>query len=347
MNQMKKVAILLDDLSPDARYPIRRSLTLIEQLAQTVEVSVILPRQYASFFSTSSATLHVLEQGLVPTLQAIEPDLLLCEQGFTKKDVSQQLHSFIPSIIYLDHLGEGTHEQDRILQSLDQNTHEQDTRENDQFGTHLFVLDQQLQKIIAEKQASVRDTMPLHLVIVFSDQDPSRLTYRMLRHLIHLQIPLRMTIVVGKQYAHDITELKMMALQRNQTKVIQTDHYLSVMKTAQIVLCSAKYFPYEVAALGIPCIVVAEHDTEMNLSFPMEQHGFLHLGLGRKVKQSMLLNAIMEFVLHEGLRNRMVERQLALTFQGTDIIVKAIHHALQQPSHPKNNPLEIEAPNML
>ena len=347
MNMKKKVTILLDKMPDDARYPIRRAQTIIQQLANNVDVSVIVPKQYASCFAASPAAVHHLENGVMTTLQHLRPAVLLCDQRLSKKEVVQRLRTFIPFIIHLDDMGEGRHEANIAFQTIANDTGEQIPMAQHEPDAHLFLVDQQLKEIAQQRQQPAQETMPLHLVVMFSDYDPSRLTFRTLRHLIQLQIPLRITIVVGEHYAHDVMDLKMMALQRNNTKVVQTNDYLKVAKDAHIILCSATYFPYEVAAIGIPCIVLAENDAEMNGSFPTEQNGFLHLGLGRKVKQSILLNAVMEFVLHEGLRRKVVERQLAHAFNGENVLLEIIYTNLQDSNPPKNNPLEIETPNML
>ena len=47
-------------------------------------------------------------------------------------------------------------------------------------------------------------TRPLpHLVITFGDEDLGNLTYRALRHMLQLQIPLKVTVLLGENYKHD------------------------------------------------------------------------------------------------------------------------------------------------
>lgn len=333
----KKVTMLLDPTARDLRYPIRRAQTIIQQLHDAIDVSVIAPSFYTAHFATLADQFSPLENGIIPSLQTIKPDLLLCDHQLAKKDVLQQAQTFIPSVI---HLGQIENE------CLEDMPFESTLFEEDG-NKHPFIIDSYLQRTIQELQQPITETMPLHLVVVFSERDPSKLTHRVLRHLIQLQIPLKITIVVGEQYPHDIMDLKMMALQRSHTHVIQTNDYVSVLTDANIALCSAMYFPYEVATIGIPCIVLAENETEMNCLFPSEEHGFLHLGLGRKIKQSLLLNAVMELILHEDFRRKMASLQLAQSFPAHMMILDKIHDALQLPKPSKNNPLEIKSSTML
>ncbi len=90
--------------------------------------------------------------------------------------------------------------------------------------------------------------------------------------------------------------------------------------------------PYEIAVMGIPCIVLAQNEFETSLDFPKEKHGFVHLGPGRKIKQSSLLNAIMEPLLHEPLRRKAIERQVALNLgEGKEMVCEAILYHLEYP----------------
>ena len=167
-----------------------------------------------------------------------------------------------------------------------------------------------------------KELSPLpHLVISFGDEDAGNLSYRALRHMLQLQIPLKVTVLVGENYSHDVSELRMMALGRRNTFIQVHPYNLpEVFASADIVLCASGYMPYEVAVMGIPCVILAQNDFELSLAFPKEQHGFIHLGAGRKVKQSSLLNAIMEPFLHEPLRKKAIARQTALGLMGTERI---------------------------
>ena len=78
--------------------------------------------------------------------------------------------------------------------------------------------------------------------------------------------------------------------------------------------------------------MLSQNDFELGLAFPKEQHGFVHLGLGRKVKQSNLLNAIMEPLLHETLRKRAIDRQISLNLgDGKETVLETVYYLLEHP----------------
>ena len=92
------------------------------------------------------------------------------------------------------------------------------------------------------------------------------------------------------------------------------------------------YMPYEVAVMGIPCVILAQNDFELGLAFPKNNMASFIYGLGRKVKQSSLLNAIMEPLLHEPLRKKAIARQTALGIgDGKDAVCEAIRYYLEYP----------------
>jgi spore coat polysaccharide biosynthesis predicted glycosyltransferase SpsG len=97
-----------------------------------------------------------------------------------------------------------------------------------------------------------------------------------------------------------------------QTRILESDDTIQSLSDCDLVICDASYIPYQVAVIGKPCIVIAQQEKEVLHAFPRENHGFIHLGLGRKLKQSHLQQAVMEFILHPSLSSRAVKKQTAL-----------------------------------
>ena len=115
-----------------------------------------------------------------------------------------------------------------------------------------------------------------HLVISFGDEDAGNLTYRALRHMMQLQIPLKVTVLIGEQYAHDTSTIRMMALGRRNTTILEHPYnFAEVYATADIILCASGYMPYEVAVMGIPCVVLAQNDFEARTRFS-ERTAWVH-----------------------------------------------------------------------
>lgn len=326
----KKLVIYINETHEKGTYPLRRAKTIVQSLPKSIQTIFIGPPN----FQTSLKDFHFISvnnnRELIKTLQDTKPDLLLRDSGSTSIEDIQKIQKLVPAMIHFDDFGEGGKLADFVIQTLYTDAFEKPPTHY-LIGKDSFIADEQ---IAAFKQVGLgkKNTMP-HLIVTFGDFDTNNLTYRTLRHLAQLQIPLKVTVLIGEHYQHDKIELRMMALGRRNTVIKQQpENIAEVLATADIVLCSASYIPYEVAVIGIPCIVLAQNEFEANLSFPNEQNGFTHLGLGRKVKQSILLNAVMELLLHDSLRTKAIERQLQLNLgEGQKVVCEAILYFLEYP----------------
>lgn len=331
-NLRKTLAIYVCDTDRKGTYPMRRAKVIAESLPDSIDILFIhlegteLPPQDFQLITIKN------NSALVNTLANLKPDLLLRDSGSTSQEEVETITKIVPSIIHFDDFGEGGELADLVIQTLYTESSEKPPAHY-LIGADSFIADDQM---ISYKHSGLlkKDAQPLpHLVISFGDDDPGNLTYRSLRHMLQLQIPLKVTVLLGKNYAHDKTELRMMALGRRNTFIKeQPENIPEFLSTADIVLCAAGYMPYEIAVIGIPCIILAQNDFESSLDFPKEKHGFVHLGPGRKVKQSSLLNAIMEPLLHEPLRKKAIARQVALNLgSGTEKVCEAILYRLEYP----------------
>lgn len=344
----KKLAIYINDTDGKGTYPLRRALTIAHALPKTIEILFIGPKKFQEALKAFQFIAIKDHRELIKTLQDKLPDLLIRDGGSTSKDDVEKMKEIVPTIIHFDDFGEGGKLADLVIQTLYNEAHEKPL-DHYIVGIKSFIADDQLASF---KQIGLgkKSTPPLpHLVVTFGDKDASNLSYRTLRHLSQLQIPLKVTILVGENYQHDLTELKMMALGRRNTVIKQQpDNPAEFLSTADIVLCSSGYTPYEVGVMGIPCIVLAQNEFETTLDFANEKNGFVHLGPGHKVKQSILLNAVMELLLHDSLRIKAIKRQIDLNLgEGKEMVCEAILYFLDYPKRKTNKGTGKETSDMI
>ncbi|MBO0588800.1 hypothetical protein [Sporosarcina sp. E16_8] len=330
--QKKTVAIHISRSDGKGTYPARRAAMITNALADEIEIVYLCgadspPAPEGS--KTISTPSNVL---FLQALASLKPDLLLRDSGSTIQEEIEKITELVPSIIHFDDFGDGGKCADLVFQTLYVDSNDS-APDHYVLGRESFIADEHMAPF---KHIGLRKSQigPLpHLVISFGEEDEGNLTYRALRHIMQLQIPLKVTVLIGEQYSHDTSTIRMMALERRNTTVLVPPYnFAEVYAAADIILCASGYMPYEVAVMGIPCVVLAQNDFEVGLAFPKEQHGFIHLGLGRKVKQSSLLNAIMEPLLHEPLRKKAIARQTALGLgDGIEAVCEAIRYYLEYP----------------
>lgn len=258
-------------------------------------------------------------------IRELEPHLIIHEGKDTQVEQIETIKPFCPTIVHFDDFGNGVQLSDCHIVALFGESHEE-PHTHELAGSYAFAVPPNLEKVayqILEKpDSSIKDSLP-HIVVAFEDGDSNNLTYRTLRHLTQLQIPLKVSVAIDDDYHHDIDSLKMMALSRKNTVIVQkSDALLELMPQADLIICNANYTPYKVAAAGIPCITTAQQDNELNYAFTREMNGFIHIGLGRKMKQSIIQNAVMELLLHEQRRERAVRKQRGLEILTNNEILK-------------------------
>lgn len=328
----KKIAIYISNTDEKGTYPVRRAKTIVETLPKSIEVVFIAPKKLQTTLANFAFLQAENSRELIVALKTYQPHLLLRDSGSTSKEEVTNIKKIVPSMIHFDDFGSGGELASFVIQTLYTDTKE---KQLDHYvvGPETFITDAQIAPY-KDIGLQKKDTShPPHLIVTFGDEDPNNLTYRALRHLLQLQIPLKITMIIGENYKHDLIDLRMMALSRRNTKIQQHDENTTkLLSTADIILCSSGYLPYEISVMGIPCIVLAQNEFESTLEFPTEKNGFIHLGLGRKVKQSLLLNAVMEFLLHDSLRKKTIKRQTQLNLgDGKGIICEAILYCLDHP----------------
>jgi spore coat polysaccharide biosynthesis predicted glycosyltransferase SpsG len=311
--QFQRLTILL--YVGHSGYPLTRCIQLAKFLASH-HILFLVNQKHTSVVES------LQNQGIEPfsfskpseldsILSETQPDVLITDGLDTDFDESNMFKKAIPTTIHFDDFGEGGKEASRVIQTLYRE--ERETLPSNYVAGHSgFIIPEELEPY-AQIGLRPSQALPLpHIVVAFTENDEDNLSYRTLRHLLHLQIPLAITVLLHSNYRHKRDELKMMALGRKQTRIIETDDFLQSMSESDMVICDARYTPFYVAVMGKPCIVIAQNEKEGLHGFPREHNGFVYLGLGRKLKQSHLQQAVMEFILHHNRSTKAIKKQLSL-----------------------------------
>lgn len=324
----KKIAFIVEYSAIKGYYPFERTSILAKLLKTEEDVTVFLKNvsdEALEIFTDAqlSPILYDHIDELVKHLKELQPDLIVQDGKDTYVEYVETIRPLCKTLVHFDDFGEGAELADCNIMSILEETRET-TAQNILAGSFAFAVTDTL-KSIAESRVSNELSNPPHIVVAYEDGDDNNLTYRTLRHLTHLQIPLKVTIAIDREYKHSISDLQMMALSRRNTKIFKDDKPLDkLLPVADIVICNANYTPYKVGAVGIPCIISAQNERELNNIFPRENNGFINLGLGRKMKQSNIQNAVMELLLHEARRERAVRKQIQLEIQDNNEVLKSL-----------------------
>ncbi|TSI11761.1 PseG/SpsG family protein [Lysinibacillus sp. BW-2-10] len=327
-NSKKKIAFIVEHSVVKGFYPLERAAILAKLLKEEENIYIFLKQsgQESIEIFTDLQLSPILFDSyaeLKTQIRSLEPDLIVQDGRDTLVEHVEQLRPHCKTLVHFDDFGEGGLLADCNIHALFEEVRE-NTARNILGGTYAFAVKDSL-KTVAESRVSNELSNPPHIVVAYEDGDENNLTYRTLRHLTQLQIPLKVTIAIDKEYKHSVEDLQMMVLSRRNTKLLKDEQALEkLLPEADIVICNANYTPYKVATVGIPCITAAQNERELNNAFPREHHGFIHIGLGRKMKQSNIQNAVMELLLHEARRERAVRKQFELEISDNNEVLKSL-----------------------
>jgi spore coat polysaccharide biosynthesis predicted glycosyltransferase SpsG/CMP-N-acetylneuraminic acid synthetase len=166
------------------------------------------------------------------------------------------------------------------------------------------------------------------VLVTFGGTDPAGLTFKVLDALAGvLAVPL--TIVAGKGLADvDALESAVAKLQMGGADVeLLKDVSLmsAVMARADLAFSSAGRTLYELAHMGVPAIVMAQNEIEMQHTFASLENGFLFLGRGSEVTPASIVEAFASLTRSKELRKALHQRMLSHDLQGgRDFVLKNI-----------------------
>lgn len=324
----KKIVFIVEHSLAKGYYPLERVATIAKLLKEEESIYIFLKNdgQDAIEIFTDLQLSPILFDNyaeLKTQIRNLQPDLIVQDGKDTLIEQIELLRPYCKTIVHFDDFGEGAQLADCNIVALFEEVRES-TAQNILSGSFAFAVKDSL-KTIAEERVSNELSTPPHIVVAYEDGDENNLTYRTLRHLTQLQIPLKVTVAIDREYRHSVEDLQMMVLSRRNTKILKDDQALEkLLHEADIVICNANYTPYKVASVGIPCITAAQNERELNNAFPREHNGFINLGLGRKMKQSNIQNAVMELLLHEARRERAVRKQFELEITDNNAVIKSL-----------------------
>lgn len=323
MERFRKIAFIIEHSPNKGYYPFERASILASLLNKTASIYVFVKQaNHDSIEKFISNQLTPIEfesyKQLLPTLKNLQLDLIVLDGEDSTIDLVKQLNNYCPTIVHFDDFGIGAKSSLFHFKALYEENIET-VEQNEVTGPYFFIGSPFLksikhQRLLRTPSLPATNTPP-HIAIYYEDGDQPNLTYRTLRHLTQLQIPLQISILLDDSYSHSTEDLSMMALSRKNIKIVRGEKAIeAILVNADCLICNNLYTPYKAAYINIPCITVASNERELKLAFGREHNGFIHIGLGRKMKQSHLQNAVMEFLLHEPIRKRALERQQKIGF---------------------------------
>ncbi|RKY57872.1 MAG: hypothetical protein DRP95_06525 [Candidatus Latescibacterota bacterium] len=164
------------------------------------------------------------------------------------------------------------------------------------------------------------------VLVTFGGVDIANLTAKVLRALERVPYDFTVTCILSPGYSHTDELRKLVAsLSRH---VIMKRNIRSMSEEiyrADLVFTSAGRTVYEIASVGVPCVVLAQNAREMTHMFASSANGIVNLGLGADVSEEQISQVTQELIEDFSTRQEMQRRMLSTDLrEGINRVIDAI-----------------------
>jgi spore coat polysaccharide biosynthesis predicted glycosyltransferase SpsG len=182
--------------------------------------------------------------------------------------------------------------------------------------------------------APLKTVMPdvRRVLVTFGGADPSNLTEKTVRVLGSMPGDFEVQVILGLAYEPRAALRALIEQLGPHFEVREQVRDMSRrMHAADLVITSAGRTVYEVAAIGTPCVVMAQNAREQRHLFALAENGFVNLGLGVDVPDDQLRETLLRLMADETQRRMMNQRMLAADIRGgTARVVRLILDAYRE-----------------
>lgn len=236
------------------------------------------------------------EEDILQDIDKYNPYLVINDRLDTDAQYIQALKDKGYKVLNIEDLGPGAAVADAVVNAIYPEKHQ---LPNHYFGPDFFCLRDEF--LISD---------PIHIaekvkrvVLTFGGTDPSNLTRKTLSAISEYcnSEGIEIHVILGLGYPHDDLQKDF----PNATFYRNLKAVSEVMKIADVAFSSAGRTTYELAALGIPSIILSQNERELSHFFANDEHGFKSLGLGKNVAEQKILEELRGLCTSASLRREM------------------------------------------
>lgn len=208
---------------------------------------------------------------ILEDIKDLRPDIVINDRLDTDEKYISDLKDNCSKVINFEDLGSGASFADLVFNAIYPENREYD---HHYYGANYFLLRDEFllskPKVICEKVEKV--------LLTFGGVDPLNNTLRVLQSIyaycIDSQIQIQVIAGIGYNKFDTLKDYPKIDILHDVRNI--SDHMLD----ADIIFTSAGRTVYEIASLGVPCIVLAQNSRELTHYFASSENGFVNLGLG-------------------------------------------------------------------
>ena len=250
------------------------------------------------------------------------PDVVINDRLDTTEGEILALKNHGCLVINFEDLGSGSRKADLVINAM---YPEENFMLGHFFGTKYFILRDEF--IFTPVKTVINKVRTL--LISFGGVDPNNYTARVLKIVKPIcdELKIKIVVIAGMGYKN----MEDLLAIYNDVKILKNVSSISEqMSTADVVFTSAGRTTFEVAAIGVPTIVLCQNERETTHFFASEENGFYNLGLGSEVSDADI-KAAFEKTLPLETRLAMNQRMLESSLRnGKKRVMKLINGLINE-----------------
>lgn len=287
---------------------IYRALTLAYDLIEHDIVFICDSHHPLGIEKLKGANMQVVEvandEELLSWLDERQIDIFVNDLLDTAPSYVQAVKERVGRFVSFEDMGEGARVADAVINALYEGA---SPHHNTYQGKKYVCLRDEFQAAIP----ALFNEEVSRILVSFGGTDPLDLTervYRIAKELNEEEVQVVFDFLLGSGYSNDsIVPIEQQGIYVNHDVVRVSDH----MRKADMALSSQGRTTYELAAMGVPAIVLAQNEREQLHTFAQMDNGFINLGLGSEVIDEDIKTTITWLMAATSVRREMRNRMLA------------------------------------
>ncbi|WP_346913585.1 glycosyltransferase [Clostridium sp.] len=248
----------------------------------------------------------------------VNPDIIINDI----LDTSDEYMSFLKErnifSINFEDMGEGAKKADLVFNAL----YEYRLPLKNIYGGHKYYI---LRDEFKEHNKKIVNRTVNKMLVTFGGSDPNNFTEKVIDIIDNHYKDINIDIILGLGYKE---KEKIRNKYKDNDKISIFDSVKNISKYmygSDIVVTSGGRTMYEVASLGIPCLVLCQNERELTHLFGHAGNGIINLGLGEHLTEGMIKNTIGELIENYELRSDMNAKMKSIDLEhGFDNIIDVV-----------------------
>lgn len=250
------------------------------------------------------------DEDLIRIISEFKPDIWVNDCLDTEIDYISWLKRNVPRVVTIEDLGAGALEADATINALYDDTY----RVNAYSGYKYVCLREEFQ---LEQPGHFSEEVK-NIIIMFGGTDPLNLNKRLYDIILKFSAKykdIHFQFITGIGY--DCEKNNVVTDEKKNIYVYPNVPRVSLyMKTADLAITSQGRTIFELAAMGVPAIVLSQNEREQTHHFAQMKNGFINLGIGSDVEQRVIENTLDWLIDTPAARKNM--RELMLRYKLRD-----------------------------